>query len=191
MIFYISQVDSYLPYLKFFDFLCENAFNRIISTESASQNLGMLKQLIDLILLITQQAIFFNVSFISYLAPHLKTNAPRSSEQLPIYDIILESPHLNSFIKSILTNYRYVLKRPEFYDFVSAFIDSYVLSLTVGPVSEQLVGTITLLIEKFCHSINEIRFYFEFHQLAKHLVKSNLKSKTGNIFVLLLFVLLY
>ncbi len=85
-------LDSYVPYLTFFDWLCRNAFNRRLTTISnditasapspattttpptaaatTSTALSLVqttKQIIDLILIVSQQSILLNVSFISYL----------------------------------------------------------------------------------------------------------------------------
>ena len=77
-------LDSYVPFLTFFDWLCRNIFSRRLTslapdnnnTTSSSTNptnasvptlLQTTKHLIDLILIVSQQSILLNVSFISYL----------------------------------------------------------------------------------------------------------------------------
>ncbi len=92
-------LDSYVPYLTFFDWLCRNTFNRRLTTISnensfstnsaptsattsamstSSTTLSLLqttKQIIDLILIVSQQSILLNVSFISYLNNFLNRQA--------------------------------------------------------------------------------------------------------------------
>ena len=90
-------LDSYVPYLTFFDWLCRNAFNRRLTTISneaanpatataspaatstaSSTALSLVqttKQIIDLILIVSQQSILLNVSFISYLNNFLNHQA--------------------------------------------------------------------------------------------------------------------
>lgn len=86
-------LDSYVPYLTFFDWLCRNTFNRRLTTEnnagnsssSSSNSTGAAsaatntpnqttKHIVDLILIVSQQSILLNVSFISYLNNFLTNN---------------------------------------------------------------------------------------------------------------------
>jgi len=101
--------------------------------------------------------------------------------------LITNSPHLTSFINTILNDYRYLLNKKEIYDFVQEIFPSYIHNLktsptkttpnttpsTNGPVSVKPSFLISLkaYIERCCQTINEIRFYFEFQQLSKHLKK--------------------
>lgn len=196
-------LDSYVPYLTFFDWLCRNAFNRRLTkintdnsnnpSSSVSSTFPTLiqttKQIIDLILIISQQSILLNVSFISYLNNFLtisiETNEDRDLiEDRPtineFHQLIANSNHLNSFISTILNDYRYLLNKKEIYEFVQIMLPDFITNLKSEPgltkpnsngLKSTFLITLKSYIERCCQSINEIRFYFEFQQLSKHLIK--------------------
>lgn len=230
-------LDSYVPFLTFFDWLCRNTFNRRLTSLTTSENntttasssstttniptfLQTTKHLVDLILIVSQQSIFLNVSFISYLNNFLTlagsvqqqqtissdqdeatTASDSGNMQTPsvteFHQLIAQSAHLNPFVSTILNDYRYLLNKKEIYEFIHLVLPSYILNLKTGngaKVTNTSPGsagnssvkastfliTLKSYIERCCQSINEIRFYFEFQQLSKHLTKFMASNVTSD-----------
>lgn len=231
-------LDSFVPFLTFFDWLCRNTFNRRLTSLTAPENntttasssstatnlptfLQTTKHLVDLILIVSQQSILLNVSFISYLnnfltlagsAQQQQTTSSNqddtttasdngSIQQRPsvteFHQLIAQSAHLDPFVSTILNDYRYLLNKKEIYEFIHLVLPGYILNLRTGngaKVTNTSSGsagnssvkastfliTLKSYIERCCQSINEIRFYFEFQQLSKHLTRFMTANVTGD-----------
>ena len=113
-------LDSYVPYLTFFDWLCRNTFNRRLTTLSSETNAGSssasssnstggnnpvtptlnqtTKHIVDLILIVSQQSILLNVSFISYLNNFLTNNEVAGDRGM----FIIYKKRLNQIILNLI-----------------------------------------------------------------------------------------
>ena len=213
------------------------------NSDSSPFSMQTTKQLIDLILFTSQQFILINISFISYLLNYLtssfeqqqqqqeagttssSTNHPTSSSvsqsflnNSEFYNLLIGSPHLYTYINSILTDYRYLVSKKDIYEFFQIVLPRFLLNLVSNESSSSIsenssastssnlekssshsssnlnkttpaasssssapaiLFSIKTFIERCCHSLNEIRFYFEFQQLSKHLI-SSLKQTASN-----------
>ena len=220
-------LDSYVPYLTFFDWLCRNTFSRHLtllnpaneinnssSASSSSSNtttsssssssssptvLQTTKQIIDLILIVSQQSFLLNVSFISYLNNYLasllsagadsvqqETSNETRAANSEFYQLILKSTHLHSFLNTVLNDFRYLINKKEIYEFIQLMLPSFMLALkneriklSSPPKTMSHLVKFKSYIERCCQSINEIRFYFEFQQLSKHLLKLTAFEETA------------
>lgn len=173
-----TLIDNYLPYLTFFDFLCVTAVNRgllVTSTtpppaaDSSTSTSSFTGQLVDLIMFISQQSILLNITFVSCLYNHLsvQSNSPANTR---LFELMCESPYVYSFVASVLNDHRHLINRKEIVDFLQVFLARYLLNQApTRSGAETLLLVVKPIVERCCHSVNEIRFYFEFQQLSKHL----------------------
>jgi hypothetical protein len=148
-------IDNFVPYFTFFDWLCKSVFiNNHTKSLDVSSQANCMRQLINLILIITQQAIILNISFLSYINNNLFTNETNSSSNsssnsidttstsssssnsisshnkdttlnTEFIDLVAESSHFLPFVATILTHYRYLINRKEIYDFLKVFLSKY------------------------------------------------------------------
>jgi hypothetical protein len=208
------------------------------SDASSPFSMQTTKQLIDLILFTSQQFILINISFISYLLNYLTSSFEQQQQEAgttsssnpasssvsqsflnnsEFYNLLIASPHLHTYISSILTDYRYLVSKKEIYEFFQIVLPRFLLNLVGNDSSPSIAEnssastssnleksssqsssnlnkttpaasssaapailfSIKTFIERCCHSLNEIRFYFEFQQLSKHLI-SSLKQTASN-----------
>ena len=138
-----NLIESYMPYLTFFDWLCRNTFSRRLagatststtstnnsstaattstSTEAASQLLfstQSTKQLIDLILYTSQQFVLLNISFISYLSNYLAITFENNSA----------SPNTSASFLNANANQQASLNNSEFFNLLveSPYLYSFI-----------------------------------------------------------------
>ena len=156
---------------EFFDWICRNMFSRRLiatsstpataassSTDSAAA-LQATKQLIDLVLVISQQTLLMNVSFVAHLNEYLQEQSINNVSLfhslhsglnlshlnpagLEFYNLILESNYFHSFIQTVLTDYRYLLNKKEIYEFMQIFL-SYFIANPNKSVLSTAKGTTT------------------------------------------------
>ncbi len=166
-----ALLDSYAPFATFFDWICRNMFSRRLiatsstpataassSTDSAAA-LQATKQLIDLVLVISQQTLLMNVSFVAHLNEYLQEQSINNVSLfhslhsglnlshlnpagLEFYNLILESNYFHSFIQTVLTDYRYLLNKKEIYEFMQIFL-SYFIANPNKSVLSTAKGTTT------------------------------------------------
>ncbi len=244
-----ALLDSYAQFATFFDWICRHTFSRRLitttttttTTNSSSldpttanslniSHLQTTKQLIDLILVISQQTLLMNVSFVAHLNEYLQeqlstpTTATDTGDTtnntsgfdssllnetgLDFYNLILDSNYFNPFVNTVLMDYRYLLNKKEIYEFMHIFLTSFIISnpkmlvlkstttTTTNskitpttssmkpPSSQQSASSVLLNLKSFieisCKTINEIRFYFEFNQLSKHLSAAAATTTTNS-----------
>jgi len=127
---------------------------------------------------------------------------------LDFYNLILDSNYFNPFVNTVLMDYRYLLNKKEIYEFMHIFLTSFIISnpkmlvlkstttTTTNskitpttssmkpPSSQQSASSVLLNLKSFieisCKTINEIRFYFEFNQLSKHLSAAAATTTTNS-----------
>ena len=151
-----ALLDSYAPFATFFDWICRNMFSRrLIATSStpataassstdSSAALQATKQLIDLVLVISQQTLLMNVSFVGHLNEYLQEQSTANNVSLfhglhnglntshlnpaglEFYNLILESNYFHSFIHTVLTDYRYLLNKKEINEFMQIFLPYFI-----------------------------------------------------------------
>ena len=148
-----SLRDSFLPLFNFYHFLFKFVF-----TKWSVLNEQHTKNLIDLLLIVSAQAMYFNVHFICYLNDKVDECT----------ELIAQSNHLSHFIQLLLTDYRHLLSRDEYDRFMCEHMSRFVRSFLPrnqtksDNFSHLLSQTIKNIIRLALSTINEVRFFFEF-----------------------------
>ncbi|CAF0722648.1 unnamed protein product [Brachionus calyciflorus] len=160
--------DTYMPFYNFVNFLCKK-----LNDKMDTCNLQTCKNLIDLILIVESQIVFFNLDsnlITDYLNSKLFENDGQTVES-NFYNLVCESTYLNHFMRVILSDYRYLINK--YVDFLKLFITRFVRALSNKNQQQQntdnfsnlLSQPIKNLISLSLSTINEIRFYFEFSKV--------------------------
>jgi len=143
-----SIIEAYMPYLTFFDWLCQTSFvkrvnvgtnssgaatssmNASLGTNELTINAQSTKNLIDLILFTSQQFVLVSISFISHLSNFLASTCDPSGNASPNTSSSSSNLLLNQSFLNNSDFFNMIAESPQLHSFVNIVLTDFRFSLS-------------------------------------------------------------